>query len=36
MEYCQDGDLKKYLKMRKNIPDAEAYEIMKQIMKGYQ
>ena len=36
MEYCKDGDLKKYLKSRKRISDEEAFETMKQIIKGYQ
>ena len=36
MEYCKDGDLKKYLKSKKRVSNDEAYESMKQIMKGYQ
>lgn len=36
MEYCKDGDLKKYLKTKKRINERETFEIMKQIMKGYQ
>lgn len=38
MEYCKDGDLKKYLKKkeREGLPEAEVILIMKQIIKGYQ
>lgn len=38
MEYCKDGDLKKYLKKkeREGLPEAEVMLIMKQIIKGYQ
>ena len=38
MEYCKDGDLKKYLKKkeREGLPEAEVVMIMKQIIKGYQ
>jgi serine/threonine protein kinase len=38
MEYCKDGDLKKYLKKkeREGLPEAEVIMIMKQIVKGYQ
>ncbi len=38
MEYCKDGDLKKYLKRRERegLPEAESLAIMKQIIKGYQ
>ena len=36
MEFCKEGDLKKLLKTRKRIPDEEAYQIMKQIVRGYQ
>ena len=36
MEYCKDGDLKKYLKSKKKLSDEEAYDILRQIIKGYQ
>ena len=38
MEYCKDGDLKKYLKprQREGLPEAEVVGIMKQVVKGYQ
>jgi calcium-dependent protein kinase len=36
MEYCGDGDLKKYLKARRALPEAEAHEVMRQIARGYQ
>ena len=38
MEYCKDGDLKKYLKRRERegLPEPEVLSIMKQITKGYQ
>ncbi len=36
MEYCRDGDLKKYLKIKKKLDEPEAYEVMKQVIKGYQ
>lgn len=36
MDYCKDGDLKKYLKIKKKLPEEEAFEVMKQVIKGYQ
>lgn len=36
MDYCKDGDLKKYLRNKKKLSEEEAYETMKQIVKGYQ
>ena len=38
MEYCKDGDLKKYLKRkeREGLPEGEAITIMKQVVRGYQ
>lgn len=38
MEYCRDGDLKKYLKRREKegIPEAEAIACMRQVVRGYQ
>ncbi len=36
MDYCKDGDLKKYLKEKKKINEGEAFQIMKQVVRGYQ
>jgi serine/threonine protein kinase len=36
MDYCKDGDLKKYLRIKKKLPDLEASEIMRQVVTGYQ
>lgn len=36
MEYCKDGDLKKHLKNKKKLTEEETYEIMKQVVRGYQ
>lgn len=34
MEFCQDGDLKKYLKQRGRLPEDECYEVVRQIAAG--
>jgi serine/threonine-protein kinase ULK/ATG1 len=36
MDFCRDGDLKKYLRNKKKVNEEEAFEIMKQVLKGYQ
>jgi len=38
MEYCKDGDLKKYLKKREKegLLEQEVILTMRQIVKGYQ
>jgi len=35
MEFCQDGDLKKYLKQRGRLTEEDAYAIVRQIVSGF-
>ena len=35
MEYCGDGDLKKYLKLKGRLSEDEAYHVMKQVASGF-
>lgn len=35
MEYCGDGDLKKYLKLKGRLSEDEAYQVMKQVASGF-
>ena len=38
MEYCKEGDLKKYLKKKEKegLTESESIGMMKQIIRGYQ
>jgi serine/threonine protein kinase len=36
MDYCKDGDLKKYLRKKEKLSEGEAFSVMKQIITGYQ
>lgn len=36
MDYCKDGDLKKYLKSKCYLAEQEAFAVMKQVICGYQ
>ena len=35
MDYCKDGDLKRYLKIKRKLSEEEAFQAMKQIITGY-
>ncbi len=35
MDYCKDGDLKRYLKIKRKLSEDEAFQVMKQIIIGY-
>ena len=35
MDYCKDGDLKRYIKVKRKVPEEEVIQIMKQIITGY-
>jgi serine/threonine-protein kinase ULK/ATG1 len=34
-EFCEEGDLRNYLKKRKKLPEAEAFLFLKDIMRGF-
>jgi serine/threonine-protein kinase ULK/ATG1 len=35
MEYCGDGDLKKYLRQKGRLPEEDSNHIMRQIASGF-